>query len=142
MREIKFRAKDKSGDWFYGYLCELHEFEKGKWSKRLAIQDAKNGRFFPIIPQTVGQFTGLRDKNGKEIYEGDIVMIGLPSYSGFGVVHKVVFEKGMFCIEQDGLRYTPLCLYLDDSEVDIEVIDNVYDNPELIPHFKLRLQEE
>ena len=62
-REIKFRGKTKTGQWVFGYL---HKDSEGTYI--LTEEDV-----YDVIPETVGQFTGLHDKNETEVYEGDII---------------------------------------------------------------------
>lgn len=118
MREIKFRGKSienkNIGEWVVGDLHLRSPF---------AHIHTGLGTKCKIDPNTVGQFTGLKDKNTKDIYEGDIVI-----RHGRGVAKDsrgvVLYQSGQFVISM-------LCpLYYDIQ--DIEVIGNIHDNPELL----------
>ena len=118
MREILFRGKRiGNGEWITGYLVDSHFI--GNW---LLCE--------PVIPETVGQYTGLTDKNGKKIYEGDIVT-GLFSF-GMEIKSVVVFQDGAF-----GLRWSrggaeQFSAFTSICNVEFEVIGNIHDNPELL----------
>lgn len=127
MRQIKFRGKDLlKGEWRYGYL---HLPNGGE---NLMIQ-VNNHESFGVIPETIGQYTGLKDKNGKEIYEGDIIGCHNPK-----IKHLIFYneKQGRFMAALNGdieNDYTSVC-GLDDSRWNAskEVIGNIHDNPELI----------
>jgi uncharacterized phage protein (TIGR01671 family) len=119
MREILFRGKrTKTGKWVEGLL--FHHCEKSS-----SIWSAELDRAVWVAPETVGQFTGLTDKNGKRIFEGDIVEINHNAYPG--VKGEVFFKNGSFMLKNvsDVLTlygFLPWC----------EVVGNIRDNPELL----------
>jgi uncharacterized phage protein (TIGR01671 family) len=129
MRSIQFRGKRLgNGEWVYGNLVEK-AFDGTSKTVDIGIQ--KSG-YYPIEvdPATVGQFTGLRDKNGKEIYEGDIC--SLVDFDHNKRIEEIVYIAGSFCLGRCiSLRQTQTdnYKYVGDS---IEVIGNIHENPELI----------
>ena len=120
MREILFRGKTtKDKEWVYGDL--LHD----GYDYDVAIWEQKYKLVTEISPETVGQFTGLTDKNGTKIFEGDIVRNG---------------EYTMIVVWYDFLASFALAFSVDGnyhetmskSDGYLEVIGNIHDNPELL----------
>lgn len=144
MRTIKFRGKrSKDDEWVYGGLVyRLPKHPEIIINEYITHQNGEcedNFVFYQdIYEDTVGQFTGLHDRNGEEIYEGDIVNFDDSPYSVYAHPYtgKVVFYKGQLCVEhyEDCFTttfYTPL--FKDDfADKKTTVLGNIYDNPELL----------
>lgn len=144
MREILFRGKRvDNGEWVEGYLIlkgnqtfiSSFPYFVGKVHETSWLEFCFGG-FIEVIPETVGQFTGLTDKNGKKIFEGDVVKI-VPDYdySDDYSISKVYSYNGIFCVDYHGDDFDSTALgFLEDylPDGDFEVIGNIYDNPELL----------
>lgn len=132
MRDIIFRGKRiDNNKWVYGYYTPVCF---ARFSCQPAIVPEPDGIWEPIAvkPETVGQFTGLTDKNGKKVFEGDILKeYGAPpehslmviKNTGFGCFIEFYFHGEIHSIEQVG--HTGWLSY-------DEVIGNIHDNPELL----------
>ncbi len=131
-REIKFRGKcERSDEWCYGSLVDYGYDEMPEIQGFDVFREGNdNWKEIKVIPETVGQFTGLYDKNGKEIYEGDIIAF-------MGMHYVIVFWSGMFyaSVEEcnkDIYGGYPLWGCLDENHEIAGVIGNTHDNPELL----------
>ena len=133
MREIKFRGKDiETGEWIYG-----HFFQRLGHYPAIVEPRPRDGKvmYYEIAVEdnTVGQFTGLLDKNGKEIYEGDIIGCHNPE-----IKHLIFYneKEGRFmaALNGDTENYFVGVCGLDDRRWNAskEVIGNIHDNPELL----------
>ena len=130
MRTIKFRGKSiLTDEWFYGDL--VHSADKKRTA--ILVNDKDSYDECEVDPETVGQFTGLMDKNGVEIYEGDVIGCHNPR-----IKHLIFYneKQGRFIAALNGdieNDFVGLC-GLDDSRWtgSKKVIGNIYDNPELL----------
>ena len=146
MREIKFRAKDiDSGLWVYGNYVKYNE-DDGELIHCIVSEErcqvSAELVYTQVDPTTIGEFTGLQDKNGKEIYDGDILKNNLSKFL-FALV--CWHQNGYFFCDWNMGRhpsnykcneYAPLGevlkFQIDGKKVEFEVIGNVFDNPELL----------
>ena len=143
MREILYRGKRKdNGEWVKGYFYRISE----KLNPFIMLIDS-NAESHEVIPETIGQYTGLTDKNGKKIFEGDIIKThGNDSY----VIKYGEYIPRNYCLARyhdkptigfyayDGER----CFQLSTNSRCYEVIGNIHDNPELMETQDLPLQAE
>ena len=139
MREILFRGKRvDNGKWVEGYLSKarLQGYEGN--TLQPSIDHEKRGLMFTsvVIPETVGQYTGLKDKNGKMIFEGDIVTFEDAEADCEGYCDNVFINTGKVKYDEDGMMFyftNRITVNMDDLiGEDIEVIGNAYDNKELL----------
>lgn len=140
MREIKFRGKGADFEWHYGslitytYITTDDEYKpQENYSYEIKERQGWTEQYnnYTVFGKTVGQYTGRKDKNGKEIYEGDILDVGNDYY---GII---VFDCGGFKIRTFDTRedYNKWDIpdYLDTYYIEqCEIIGNIHDNPELI----------
>lgn len=130
-REIKFRAKRVDlNDWIHGYLREVFGETKRTFVIAPANKFESDGYTDMeedyVQPDTIGQFTGLCDKNGKEIYEGDI----LKTFTGSKC--EVVYHEASFKIRYNNRHESNILTRSSVFVLDYEVIGNIYDNSELL----------
>ena len=138
MKTIKFRGLRIDGKgWVYGGYFQHTPDEDGV---RYYIFDFNEGAV-EVIPESVGQFTGLHDKNGKEIYTGDILQ--LKKLDGSVLLYKIFCVKGGFAFNthQDDFYKPQIEIYFYESTSDmqnssfistLEIIGNIFENPELL----------
>lgn len=127
-REIKFRGKsimnNTCGDWLYSSGIKY-----GDDVEVMYCDEDTSEEWNYIDKETVGQYTGLHDKNGKEIYEGDIVQGLFADQEEPEIKGQVIYSNGQ-------ASYIVIASNNDEWELgyldNLEVIGNIYDNPELL----------
>ena len=145
MREILFRGKRcDNGEWVQGFYvrADHHWHKNGIHKDWIALGASANGGWFAlhnkyaVKAETCGQFTGLTDKNGKKIFEGDIVAQNWydhdePSDDSFGEVVFCEYDCSfsVMDIQKDGIVPLGRCHAY---HWEAEVIGNIHDNPELL----------
>ena len=137
MREMLFRGRETDGNWVKvslivadKYCCiledenDVHPMDYPYLDNDLGTID---GKATPVIPETIGQYTGLTDKNGKKIFEGDIVKCkDYLEAKPFEFQGYVDFKDGSFVIVGDFMTHYRWLDY------EVEIIGNIHDNPELL----------
>ena len=147
MREILFRGKrTDNGEWAYGYYAHRPTAVCIGESNPSCIyvpacDPDDNSEFIEVLPETVGQYTGLTDKNGRKIFEGDIIRL-TDKHNEIEWTAVVVFgnPNGEYnwgwqlkaIGEFDGNKDILLWVDMEESGAYCEIIGNIYDNPELL----------
>ena len=135
MREILFRGKTRKGKWVMGALSHLNE-------PCFIRDETANGDEILVYPITIGQYTGLKDKNGIKIFEGDVLRYD-PDHRDcirFDVVVADEWNCGC-CNGVFGFSTKNGWIDLQTHE-DCEVISNIYDNPEYDDYEIMRTKNE
>ena len=142
MREILFRGKRTiNGDWVYGDF--VHGNERKSLRDSIFVYDSETQSFndYEINPSTLGQYTGLTDKNGKRIFEGDILHIAKIADGLGGYYHPTLDYPVNIVVKWDlcAWMWETICedkRYISFPDAwchyECEVIGNIHDNPELL----------
>lgn len=132
MREILFKAKRKDNSkWIKGYYQKRYDLLSNEEHLIFHADSYNVWEYAEIIPETVCQFTGLCDKNGKKIWENDILMANLDESYPEDVTYKTVEwgVAGLVTHEANSIDRQ----YLDEFDLEhFEVVGNIFDNPELL----------
>jgi uncharacterized phage protein (TIGR01671 family) len=136
MREILFRGKRKdNGEWVEGFYGEFHNRPRIPGENSCQIFEPREdaylfrscvgGLWHVIDRETLGQFTGLTDKNGKKIFEGDVISCN-------GKTGYVNYDSGCFCVHEMGHSQNNPAIDIVMSINAVKIISNIHDDPELL----------
>ena len=127
MREHLFRGKHKKGFWCYGNLVVNIE-----GTAIITPDETVIGKYGAVIPETVGEYTGLTDKNGKKIFEGDILEFTYDDAKSFHIV-QWSYEYAGWATQNIEEKYDAETMdFWDEYRECYEIIGNIHDNPELL----------
>ena len=126
MREILFRGKHhKTKEWIFGYYAEQSTANGAKPMIIKSYYPTNNIESIAVAPKTVGQYTGLTDKNGTKIFEGDICKVA-------DLLYKVIFSYGQWYFDIISTEYICYPYFYSHCGEHCEIIGNIFDNPELV----------
>ncbi|HAM2078073.1 TPA: hypothetical protein U0X07_002989 [Listeria monocytogenes] len=141
MRPIEFKAQNVNGVWVCGNLSILKE-KIGNVAAGSYISNSAGEPFaYKVRPETVGQFTGLRDKNGMMIFEGDIISVTYDGAHEFNSPVKYFSDEGypafdMRAPEDYYFESNTFSEIIMSSSYELEVVGNIHENPELLEVLK------
>lgn len=127
-RVIKFRGKRiDNGEWVYGDI----ELPRNREAAIIHcyLDDGNYNRQYEVQKESVGQFTGCLDKNGTEIYEGDIVRVDISRFDRRIKNHRYTNTEVVWCQDEFLLHNVDIAVHYRSR---VEVIGNIYDNPDLL----------
>jgi uncharacterized phage protein (TIGR01671 family) len=136
MREILFRGKTGFGAWVHGDLIHRQVWKSKFEVIRIDDNGFDNYTEYEVATETIGQYTGLTDKNGNKIFEGDVLRVCLDPEIRVG---DVIWDSEIASYNipfNDGKCVLPLDIFIAKNKVGdkvwIEAIGNIHDNPELL----------
>ena len=126
MRIIEFRGRDSYGKWTYGFLM----VQQGHWGKSYYIYSKAHSVWLPVDKKTIGQYTGLKDRVHRRIYDGDLLLYHDEHNVRFAFV--VTFKLGVYQVESPGV----IPVALKHRHKEMIVVGNIHDNPEIVREMK------